>query len=200
MAVWFEPMKVGGDWLRFSKWKTEVEDLCKELKSEYAKLSRGVKATRKRVEKLAYGLGLSMAKFQRVKSARERMKSFIVKLEKEEGDMYEWFDTWNELVRTIQGYVRQMRRGEVKGYGRVQETEMFLEILQTLDLAPELKTQVEGVQGYIDGVLDFAETWFTEHKELEEMITEFNEGRRELEKKRDEGGVKTAGHTDQEVA
>ena len=188
--------------MEYSYWRKRVLALCSEVEKEGKVVKRKVDGRKKRVEEVVRDFGLCMAKFQRVnvKSGVKRVEGYIEKLGKLRNQMYKDLERWHELIDGLQGYVARRTSGEVKisdyvGYLKV--VERYRDIVEGITM---IRLEFYPLDGYIKGALDFARAWFKEHKELEELVEEFEDVRREREKERLKGVGSNLGRTNQEVA
>lgn len=184
--------------MEYSYWRKRVLALCDEVEKEGKEVQKKFRGRKKRVEEVVSDFGACMAKFQRVKSGVKRVEGYIEKLRKLRGEMWEGLERWHELIGGLQGYVIRVRSGEIKisdamGYWEVAERhrDIIKEIMA-------IRIELNAVDGYVMGALDFAKAWFKEFKELEELVKELEDVRRE--RKGLKGIRGDLGRTDQEVA
>ena len=184
--------------MKYSYWRKRVLALCAEIEIEGKVVKKKVRGRKKRAEEVVSDFGACMAKFQRVKSGVRRVEGYIEKLGKLRDQMDKDLERWQELVVGLRGYVVRRASGEVKisdavGFSKVAER--YRDVVDGITL---IRLELDALDGYIEGALDFAGAWFKEYKELEELVKELEDVRRE--RKGLEGVRGDLGRTDQEVA
>ena len=182
--------------MKYSYWRKRVLALCAEVEKEGKVVKKKVRGRKKRAEEVVSDFGACMAKFQRVKSGVRRVEGYIEKLGKLRDQMDTDLERWQELIDGLRGYV--IRRGEVKISDAVEYAKIAERYRDIVNAIALIRLELDALDGYIEGALDFAGAWFKEYKELEELAKELASVSRE---RKELAGVRgDLGRTDQEVA